>query len=109
MKRKYDLYVKDILEAITKIREYTKEYTYKQFINDQKTVDATIRNFEIIGEAINQIPEFVRTKNPAIPWKHVRSFRNLIVNKYWRIDTEILWDIITNKLTDLEEEMKKIQ
>ncbi|MFT4250449.1 MAG: DUF86 domain-containing protein [Candidatus Woesearchaeota archaeon] len=108
MKRKYDLYVQDILKAIAKIREYTQEYSYEEFINDTKTMDATIRNFEIIGEAINQIPESARTKNPAIPWKHVRAFRNLVVHKYWKIDTEILWDIITNKLDELEKEIKKI-
>lgn len=54
------LRVSDILESITKIQAYTKGMTLEQFQSDAKTVDAVIRNFEVIGEAAGYIPEDIQ-------------------------------------------------
>ena len=60
MHRDYRLFLDDILEAVTKIRDYTAGLDYAAFIKDSKTQDAVVRNLEIIGEAAGRLPEPVR-------------------------------------------------
>ena len=44
MHRDPRLYLDDILEAITQIREYTTTLDYDSFSQDRKTQDAVVRN-----------------------------------------------------------------
>ena len=106
--RHYNLYIEDILECIGKIKKYTKGVTFKQFSKDQKTIDAVIRNFEIIGEATKQLSSEMKNKYPDIEWKSMIDFRNVIVHEYFGIDLEIIWNIIETKLTPLEKKVKEI-
>ncbi|MBA7550201.1 hypothetical protein ES705_42709 [subsurface metagenome] len=95
------LLLEDMLESANKIKQYTIGLNYDTFIADDKTVDAVVRNFEIIGEAANRIdPEF-RIDNPEIEWKRIRGFRNRIVYDYFGIDYEIVWTIIEDYLDEL--------
>jgi uncharacterized protein with HEPN domain len=57
-KRTPSLLLEDILESIGKIRQYTTGMSFENFCLDSKTIDAVIRNFEIIGEAANRLPRF---------------------------------------------------
>lgn len=102
-KRDTSLLLDDMLESANKIKRYTSGMTYDLFINEEKTVDAVVRNFEIIGEAANRIDFDFRTKNPEIEWKRIRGFRNRIVHDYFGIDYEIVWEIIENNLDELIE------
>jgi uncharacterized protein with HEPN domain len=54
--RDFQVYIEDIIIAINSIEEYTAKQTYEEFVKDRKTVDAVVRNFEIIGEATKHIP-----------------------------------------------------
>ena len=67
--------------------------TFDDFISDNKTIDAVMRNFEIIGEAANRIPEDFKEKNPHIDWYRIKGFRNRIVHDYMGIDYSIVWEI----------------
>lgn len=106
--RNYQLYIEDILESIGKILTYTKGMSFKEFSKDEKTKDAVVRNFEIIGEATRQLPEKIKTKYPEVEWKSMIDFRNVIIHEYFGIDLEIMWNIIEVKLVPLEEKIKKI-
>lgn len=57
MKKDPRVYLDDILEALEKIENYIAGFSFEEFSRDNKTVDATIRNFEIIGEAVKKVPE----------------------------------------------------
>lgn len=107
-KREPTLLLTDICESIEKIKIYTFELTYQQFIDDSKTIDAVIRNFEIIGEAANRLPEEIKDKFPEINWFRLRGFRNRIVHDYMGIDYEIVWTIIKNDLEKLLSDIKEI-
>ena len=96
--RTYKLYFDDILIAIDRIFEYTQGYDFITFKHDYKTVDAVIRNFEIIGEAAKNIPIEIKEQYPNVPWNEMYSLRNRISHAYFGIDYEIIWDIITNYL-----------
>ena len=107
-KREPTLLLTDICESIEKIKTYTFELTYQQFIEDSKTLDAVVRNFEIIGEAANRLPEEIKDKFPEINWFRLRGFRNRIVHDYMGIDYEIVWTIIKNDLEKLLTDIKEI-
>lgn len=85
------LLVGDILESAYKILDYTAGLTFEDFTKDSKTVDAVIRNFEVIGEAANRLPEEFKDNFPEIDWHRIRGFRNRIVHDYFGIDYSIVW------------------
>lgn len=92
-KREPILLVGDILESAHKILDYTTGQSFEDFKGDSKTVDAVIRNFEIIGEAANRLPEEFKDSFPEIDWHRIRGFRNRIVHDYFGIDYSIVWTI----------------
>jgi uncharacterized protein with HEPN domain len=102
------LLLEDMLESALKIKRYTANLDFDSFVGDEKTVDAVVRNFEIIGEAANRIDPEYRTKNPEIEWKRMRGFRNRIVHDYFGIDYEIVWAIIENDLNNLIEQIESL-
>lgn len=106
--RDYELYIEDILNAIKKIKRYTHKISFKNFCKDEKTVDAVIRNFEVIGEAVRQLSPDIKSKHPEIEWKVMINFRNVIIHEYFGIDLEIMWDIIETKLNILEKKIRNI-
>ena len=73
-----------------------------------KTVDAIIRNFEIIGEASKNVPEIIKSQNPKIPWQEMYYLRNKISHEYFGIDYEIIWDVAKNYLPVNVIEVEKI-
>jgi uncharacterized protein with HEPN domain len=105
-KRTPQLLLEDILQSASKILAYTKGLSYEQFLGDEKTIDAVIRNFEIIGEAANRLPEEIRDQHPNIDWHRIRGFRNRIVHDYMGIDYNIVWLIKENFLQVLIKEVQ---
>ena len=100
-KRDILLLLDDMLQSALKIKRYTKDIDYDSFVKDEKTIDAVVRNFEIIGEAANRMDPDFRDSNPEIEWKRIRGFRNRIVHDYFGIDYEIVWSIIESYLDEL--------
>ncbi len=101
-KRDLKLLLEDIKECSQRIQEYTKGYSYEDFVNDRKTVDAVIRNFEIIGEASSNIDKDFKIRTPQILWADMKNLRNRMIHDYTGVDYEIVWEIITKYLDDLE-------
>jgi len=87
------LLIADMIDSGQKIMAYTHEMAYDDFILDSKTVDAVIRNFEIIGEAANRLPEEFKEQYPEIEWHRIRGLRNRVVHDYSGIDYAIVWQI----------------
>ena len=102
MPRDYKVYLQDILEAIQKIRKYTSGLALQSFREDTKTIDAVVRNLEIIGEGAKNVPDFIRSQHQEVEWKKISGLRNILIHEYFGINVEILWDIVQNKLNDLE-------
>jgi uncharacterized protein with HEPN domain len=100
-KRETLLLLDDMLQSAKKIKRYTLDLDFNSFLSDDKTMDAVVRNFEIIGEAANRIDDDFRLKHSEIEWKRIRGFRNRIVHDYFGIDYEIVWEIIETYLDAL--------
>lgn len=89
------LYLEDIDLSMKRVQEYIRGLDFQHFKWDYKTVDAVIRNFEIIGEASKNLPIELKEKNSNIPWEEMYRLRNRISHEYFGIDYEILWEIAT--------------
>ena len=108
MKRDARLYLDDIIEAVQRIEEYSAYPDYNSFKQDRKAVDAIVRNFEIMVEAVNKIPLSLRNKYPDIPWTEMMGMRNKLAHEYFGVDAQILWKTIKENLPQLEPQIRKI-
>ena len=108
-KRESKLLLSDNLESIDKIKSYTSGYSFEDFLNDSKTCDDVIRNFEIIGEAANRLSEEIKDKYTKVNWYRIKGFRNRIVHDYMGVDYTIVWSIIQNDIATLEIEISKVK
>ena len=93
--------LEDILEAIAWIQRYTWGLTYEQLCLDRRTVDAVVRNFEVIGEAARHIPPEVEARQPQVPWHQMRSMRNELIHDYPGVELAIVWDAVQTDLPPL--------
>lgn len=107
--RSPELLIEDILDSAKKIQRYTAGMGFEQFVADDKTVDAVVRNFEIIGEATNRLPDDFKAQRSNIDWDRIRGFRNRIVHDYFGIDYSIVWNIIEKYLPALEVELRALK
>ena len=91
-----------------RIAEYISGFDFTTFKRDYKTVDAVIRNFEIIGEASRNLPKEIKEKYPKIPWEEMYYLRNKVSHEYHGIDYSIIWDVAINYLPENKVEIDRI-
>ncbi len=103
--RPSDLLIEDILAAIGKVEHYTHGLSKLEFLSDDKTVDAVVRNLEIIGEAASRLPTEFKEATSQIPWVEIVGLRHRIVHEYFGVDDEIVWHIVQNDLPNLRVEL----
>lgn len=108
MSKDSKLYLDDIAEAISKVQRYMRDVSFQQFSKDDQKVDAVIRNLEVIGEAVQRIPEEMRQKHSSIEWKQIAGLRDILIHEYFGIDKEIIWDIVQNKLPSLDASIRSL-
>lgn len=109
MPRRSGLYrVRDILEATEKILEYTEGMDYEQFREDERTVDAVLRNFTVLGEAARHTDEETMSRQPDLPWADMRDMRNLVVHEYFGVSLEIVWQTIIGDLPAILEPLQAL-
>ena len=102
MPRDYRLYLEDIVEAADRILRYTVGTGYDSFASDDKTVDAVVRNLEIIGEAAKKLPENAKQRMPDIEWRKIAGLRNILIHEYFGINKVIVWDVVQGKIPSLK-------
>jgi uncharacterized protein with HEPN domain len=96
------VHLEDILGAIAKIRRYTGGLSEETFARDDKTVDAVVRNLEVIGEAVKRLPMGLRTRRSDIEWQRIAGLRDILIHEYFGVDVDNLGGVIVNKLPALE-------
>lgn len=94
-----------IVKSIDRIMRYTAGKKYEDLLADDMMYYAVVKNIEMIGEAANMLTEEFITSHPDTPWKMIRGMRNYIVHEYFQIDSVVVWDVITNELAKLREQV----
>jgi uncharacterized protein with HEPN domain len=102
------LLAKDILAALDRIDSYTKEMNFEAFVADEKTANAVIYNFLVIGKAVKLLPPTATGKYPEIPWRQIAGMRDKLTHTYFSIDYELVWKTITAVLPQFRAVMQKI-
>lgn len=108
MIEKDEVYLKNILDYIHHIYDYTDGMSEQEFNAHSMAQDAVIRNFEIIGEATKLISEPFRAENDHIPWKRMAGMRDKLIHNYMGVDFEVVWETINDILPSLEQEIEII-
>lgn len=96
------IYLEQILDAISKIRDFTNNMTHAQFLTDQKTQSAVIMQLALIGELSKRISKDTQSQID-LPWKDIAGFRDRAVHNYYEIDLEIVWLTVVEDLNTLME------
>jgi uncharacterized protein with HEPN domain len=107
MPRDYKVYLEDILEAVSRIKNYLSGLDWPAASKDHKTFDAVVRNLEIIGEAVKNLPSEIKALEPGIEWRKIGAFRDILAYQYFGIDEAIIGEIIEHKLPALENVVRK--
>lgn len=94
------------MNAIEKIERYTDGLSWDDFRENDMAVDAVIRNFEVIGEAVKQIPDDVKERHPKVEWKEASGFRDVLIHDYFGIDVEAVWDTLTKNIPSFKENVE---
>lgn len=108
MTRNYKLFLTDILESIEKILEFTKDMSFEEFVEDDKTASAVVRKLEIVGEATKNIPAQIRKKYKTVPWKEMAKTRDKLIHGYFTVDYEIVWKVVKERLPIIKPELQKV-
>jgi uncharacterized protein with HEPN domain len=106
--RPVNLLLSDILESIDRVMQYIDGMSLESFSTDQKSIDAVVRNLEIIGEAANRLPDDFKEKYSQVEWHKVVGLRNRIIHDYFGIDLQIIWQIIHTDLPALRKTLSRI-
>ncbi len=110
MSRRSDLdLLDDILGSLAKISQYISGLSYEDFLHDQKTQDAVVRNIEIIGEAAKLISKSIKENHPEVPWKQIAGTRDRLVHGYFGVNIDIVWEIAAMDAPKLLKAIRRIR
>jgi len=98
----------DMVDAISKIRAYATGHDSTSFASEGMTRDAVVWNLAVLGEAARAIPDDVVEANPQIPWRKMRSLRNLLIHAYFGISDAIVWATVIDDVLPLEADLRSL-
>ena len=98
----------DIVEALDRIFDYVQGMDYDSWSKDRKTIDAVVRNLEIIGEAAANVPENIQEQFAEVPWYQMKGMRNILIHEYFGLDDEVIWKTIQDDLPFLKDTIRKL-
>lgn len=108
MEKDNQVFLQHILECIEKLERYLQGFDYAKFQEDMKTIDAVVRNVEVIGEVANNLTRDFRSEHTQVEWRKIIGTRNRIIHGYASVDLEIIWNITQNDLSPLKIEVENI-
>ena len=102
MSRNWKLYLDDMIECCFDIQNFTAGIWFELFVDTKVILNATLRSLEILGEAAKHIPPEVRDQLPDVEWSRIVGMRNVLAHDYSGVSMKIVWDVVQNKIPDLE-------
>jgi uncharacterized protein with HEPN domain len=95
------IYLEDMAEAVRRVLAYTRGMDRAALFADLRTIDAVVRNLEVLGEAAKHVPDEIRVRYREIEWKKISGLRDVLAHEYFAVDDDIVWDVVMNKLPAL--------
>jgi len=102
------VYLRHILDACRRAERFVSGIEYDEFVEDEKTISAVVRELSVIGEAARKTTEEFRKRTESIPWEKIFGMRNRLVHDYMGVQMPIVWQtvkedlpILTGAITDI--------
>mgnify|MGYP001198463152 CR=1 FL=1 len=108
MRRDDRIYLQHILDAIARIDEYTREVGKDGFFQRYLIQDGTIRQLEIIGEAVKNLSRELRIRYAHVPWQDIAGTRDKLIHQYFGVDIEKVWLMVQEDLPLLKADVMQI-
>jgi uncharacterized protein with HEPN domain len=108
MSRKLSIYIKDIIQNMQDAEEFIKGMSFEEFELDKKTFNAVVRSIEVIGEAAKNVPDSLRAKYPAVPWKEMAGMRDKLIHPYFGVNCEAVWLSIKERMPAIKPSIEEV-
>jgi uncharacterized protein with HEPN domain len=102
-------YLDDIRDAVEKGERFIEGMEYEEFAEDANTIDAVLRNLEVIGEATNGIPDDIRHEYDTVPRSEMAGMRDKLIHGYATIDLQIIWTTIQEEIPALASQIESVR
>lgn len=96
-----------ILEAINLVSDFINNVSFEDFVNDKMRYYAMVKNIEIVGEAAYKLSNEFKESHKETPWKVIAGMRHYIVHDCFRVDDNVVWDVVTNDLPQLKKQLEE--
>jgi len=101
-------YLNDIIEAMEKAEAFSRDMSQEDFLTDEKTIYATVRAIEIVGEASKNIPKHVREKYPDLPWRQMSGMRDKLIHAYFGVDAAVIWKTVKEDIPKIKISLDRV-
>lgn len=108
MKRDNTVYLRHMLDAMTRVEEYLQGVDEQIFLERTMVQDAVIRQIEILGEAVRGLSNDLREQHRHIPWRVIAGMRDKLIHNYFGVDLQTVWLTATRDLPALKPEIQVI-
>jgi uncharacterized protein with HEPN domain len=108
MTRDPKLYLADIIENMRDARQFVEGMTFDEFRSSKMAVNAVLRSIEVIGEAVKNVPEEIRGRRPAVPWRSMARMRDRVIHMYFGVDHVRVWETVTGAIPPVQSEIESL-
>ena len=91
-----------ILEAIERLQKYAGGLRKEELEADVLRYYGIVKNIEIIGEAARMLSTPFKEVHTAVNWRMIANMRNFLVHEYFRVDSEVVWEVIHTEIVELK-------
>jgi len=102
------IFVRHILECIERIEKFMGGVSKTSFLKNEEKQSAVMRQIEIVGEAVKNIPQSFKKNYPEIPWKDIAGMRDKLMHHYFGVNLETVWKVMREDIPNLKQKLLKI-
>ena len=96
----------ELLRFIAECLDLLAQYSARgreAFLAERLLQDAVVRRMEILAEAAGRLSDDLKERHPAIPWRAIVGFRNVVAHAYMGVAMERVWEYLTTDLPALRD------
>lgn len=102
------IFIKHIIESIQNIDSFMEGVNEKDFLKNKEKQSAVIRQIEIIGEAVKNLPLSFRNRYLNIPWIKIAGMRDKLMHHYFGVNLLNVWKVIKEEIPILKNQIQEI-